>query len=123
MLRACALQYARNWDHNLTLVEFAYSNSYHSSIDMAPYEALYERRYRTPICWEEVEERKLSKVELIDHTKEIVSKIREKLKASQDRQKSYADTRRQPLQFNVGDHVFLKISPLKGSLRFSKKGK
>jgi len=90
---------------------------------MAPYEALYERRYRTPICWEEVEERKLSKVELIDHTKEIVSKIREKLKASQDRQKSYADTRRQPLQFNVGDHVFLKISPLKGSLRFSKKGK
>jgi len=83
---------------------------------MALYEALYGRRCRTPICWEEVRERKLSKVELIDHTKEIVNKIREKLKAAQDRQKSYADTRRRPLEFNVGDQVFLKVSPLKRSL-------
>jgi len=90
---------------------------------MAPYEALDGRRCRTSICWEEVGERKLWKVELTDHTKEIVSKIREKLKATQDRQKSYADTRRRPLEFNVGDHVCLKVSPLKGSLRFSKKEK
>jgi len=123
MLRACALQYAGNWDHNLPLAEFAYDNSYHSSIDIAPYEALYERRCKTPICWEEVGERKLSKVELIDHTKEIVKKIREKLKAAQDRQKSYADTWRRPLEFDVGDHVFLTVSPLKGSLRFGEKGK
>jgi len=82
MLRACALEYARNWDHNLPLVEFAYNNSYHSNIDMPQYEALYGRRCRTPICWEEVGERKLSKVELIDHTKEIVKKIREKLRAA-----------------------------------------
>jgi len=107
MLRACALEYAGNWDHNLPLVEFAYNNSYHSSIDMAPYEDLYGRRCRTPICWEEVGERKLSKVELIDHTKEIMNKIREKLRAAQDRQRSYADTRRRPLEFDVGDHVFL----------------
>jgi len=111
MLRACSL------------VEFAYNNSYHSSIDMAPYEALYGRRCRTPVCWNEVGERKLSKIELIDQTREIVSRIREKLRVAQDRQKSYAVTRRRPLQFNIEDHVFLKVSPLKGSLRFGQKGK
>jgi len=79
MLRACALEYTGNWDHNLPLVKFAYNNSYHSSIDMAPYEALYARRCRTPICWDEVGERKLSKSELIDQTREIVNRIWEKL--------------------------------------------
>jgi len=62
MLRACALEYAGNWDQNLPLVEFAYNNSYHSSIYRAPYKALYGRRCRTPICWEEVGERSLSKI-------------------------------------------------------------
>ena len=76
------------------MVEFAYNNSYHSSIDMALYEALYGRRCRNPICWDEVGERKLSKVELIEQTNEIVNKIREKLQAAQDRQKSYADIQR-----------------------------
>jgi len=90
---------------------------------MAPYEALYGRRCRTPVCWDEVGERRLSKVELIDQTIEIVQKIMERLRAAQDRQKSYADVRRRPLIFNVGDHVFLKVSPLKGNLRFRKKGK
>jgi len=123
MLQACALDYIGNWDHNLPLVEFACNNSYHSSIDMAPYEALYGRRCRTPVCWDEVGERKLSKIELINQTREIISRIREKLRAAQDRQKSCADTRRRPLEFNVGDHVFLKVSPLKGSLRFGQKGK
>jgi len=105
------------------MVEFAYNNSYHSSTDMASYKALYGKRCRTPICWEEEGERRLLKVELIDQTKEIVRKIREKLKAAQDSQKSYADTRRRPLEFDVRDHVFLKVSPLKGSLQFSEKGK
>jgi len=123
MLRACALEYTRNWDHNLTLVEFAYNNSYNFSIDMMPYEALYGRRCRTPICWDEVRERKLSKIELIDQTREVVNRIWGKLRAAQHRQKSYADTRRRPLEFNVRDHVFLKVSPLKGSLRFGQKGK
>jgi len=66
MLRACTLEYFGSWDHNLPLVEFAYNNNYHSSIDMAPYEALYGRRCRTPVCWNEVRERKLSKIKLID---------------------------------------------------------
>jgi len=123
MLRACALNCAGKWDRHLPLAEFAYNNSYHSSIEMAPYEALYRRRCRTPVCWDEVGERKLSRVELIDQTKEIIQKIRERLRAAQDRQKSYTDVRRRPLIFNIGDHVFLKISPSKGSLRFGKKAK
>jgi len=90
---------------------------------MTPYEALYGRRCRTPVCWDEVGERKLSKVELIDQTIEIIQKIRERLRAAQDRQKSYANVHRGPLLFNIGDHVFLKVSPLKGNLRFGKKGK
>jgi len=77
-LRACALDYAGSWDHHLPLAEFAYNNSYHSSIEMAPYEALYGRRCRTPICWDEVGERRLSKVELIDQTNEVIRRIREK---------------------------------------------
>ena len=122
MLRACALDYTRNWDRHLPLAEFAYNNSYHS-IEMVPYEALYGRRCRTPICWDEVGERRLSKVELIDQTIEIVQTIRERLRAAQDRQNSYADECRRPLIFNIGEHVFLKVSPLKGNLRFGQKEK
>jgi len=79
MLRSCALEYTEICDRNLPLVEFAYNNSYHSSIDVAPYEALYGRRCRCPVCWNEVGERKLSKIELIDQTREIVNGIRGKL--------------------------------------------
>jgi len=89
---------------------------------MEPYEALYGKRCRTPVCWDEAGETKLSKVELIDQTKEIINKIREKLRAAQDRQKSYADLHRRPFACDVGEHVFLKVSPLKGSLRFGQKG-
>jgi len=88
MLQACALDYGGNWDHHLPFAEFSYNNSYHSNIEMVPYEALYGRRCRTPVCWDEVKERRLSKVELIDQTIEIVRKIRERLRAAQDRQKS-----------------------------------
>jgi len=123
MLRACGLEYAGNWDHNIPLVEFSYNNSYHSSIEMAPYEALYGRRCRTPVRWNEVGERRLSKVELIDQTINVVNKIRERLRAAQDRRKSYADVRHRPLIFDVGGHVFLKVSPLKGNLRFRQRGK
>ena len=68
-------------------------------------------------------DRKLSKIELIEQTQDTITKVRVKLRAAQDRQKSYADVRRQPLEFSVGDHVFLKVSPLKYSIRFGQKGK
>jgi len=82
MLRACALNKVGSWDHNLPLVEFAYDNSYHTSIGMALYEALYGRRCRTPVCWEEVGEREPSKVKLIDQTKETVNIIKKRLQAA-----------------------------------------
>ena len=75
------------------------------------------------VCWEEVGEREPSKVELIDQTKVIVSMIRKRLHAAQSPQKSYAHNRRRPLEFNVGDHVFFKVSALKGSVHFGQKGK
>jgi len=91
MLRACTLDYAGSWDHNLPSVEFAYNNSYHSSIRMAPYMVLYGQHYRTPVYWEEVGEKEPLKVKLIDQTKEIVSKNKEKTTDCPKCQKSYAD--------------------------------
>lgn len=123
MLRACTLEFKGSWDTHLRWMEFAYNNSYHSSIEMAPFEALYGRRCRTPVCWSEVGERKLVGPEMVQMATEKVKIIQERLKMAQDRQKSYADRRRKDLEFEVGDKVFLKLSPWKGILRFGKRGK
>ena len=123
MLRACVMEFKGSWDNYLALIEFAYNNSYHSSIGMAPYEALYGRKCRTPVCWDEVGERRLIGLEIVQDTTEKVNMIRERLKIANDRQKSYADNRRRDLKFEIGDQVFLKISPWKGVLRFGKRGK
>ena len=123
MLRACVMEFKGSWDNYLSLIEFAYNNSYQSSIGMAPYEALYGRKCRTPVCWDEVGERRLIGLEIVQDTTEKVNMIRELLKIANDRKKSYADNRRRDLQFEIGDQVFLKISPWKGVLRFGKQGK
>jgi len=123
MLRACALDWAGHWDEHLPLIEFAYNNSYHSSIGMAPYEALYGRPCRSPVCWSDVGERQLIGPEIVQMYAEKVDVIRQRLATAQSRQKSYADRRRRVLMFEVGDHVFLKISPSRGVMRFGKKGK
>ncbi|EOX94106.1 DNA/RNA polymerases superfamily protein [Theobroma cacao] len=104
-----------SWDKHLPLVEFAYNNSFQSNIEMAPYEALYGRKCRTSLCWDEVGERKLVIVELIDLTNDKVKVIRERLKIAQDRQNNYSDKRRKDLEFEVNDKVFLKVSPWKVS--------
>ncbi|KAL6323506.1 hypothetical protein AAG906_039083 [Vitis piasezkii] len=109
---ACALDLKGNWDDYLPLVEFAYNNSFQASIGMAPFEALYGRRCRSPVCWDDVGEKKLLGLELVQLTVEKVSLIKERLKAAQSRQKSYADNRKRDLEFEVGDHVFLKVSPM-----------
>ena len=96
---------------HLSLVEFAYKNSYQASIDMAPYEAPYGRQCQTPLYWDEIGEQKLDDVELIEATSEKIKIIRERLKATQDHQKGYVDTRRRDLEFEVGDMVFLKVAP------------
>ncbi|KAL6225843.1 hypothetical protein ACLB2K_004692 [Fragaria x ananassa] len=123
MLRSCALQFRGSWDKNLSLMELAYNNSFHSSIGMAPFEALYGKQCRTPLCWNEVGERELCDPEIIHDTNEKIKVVRDRLKAAQSRQKSYTDVRRKDLEFQVGDWVFLKLSPWKGVLRFDKRGK
>ncbi|GKE26151.1 putative reverse transcriptase domain-containing protein [Tanacetum coccineum] len=95
MLRACVMDFRKGWDRHLPLVDFSY-NIYHTSIKAAPFEALYGRKCRSPICWTE---------------------------AARDSQKSYADNRRKLLEFQVGDKVLLKVSPGKGVIRFGKWGK
>ncbi|GKC81401.1 hypothetical protein Tco_1137118 [Tanacetum coccineum] len=89
----------------------------------APFEALYGRKCRSPIMWDEVEKGQLIGPELVQETIENISQIKDRLKAARDRQKSYADKRRKPLEFSVGDYVLLKVSPWKGVVRFGKKGK
>ena len=122
-MRACALDHEGSWEEHLPLVEFAYNNSYHSNIGMAPYEALYGRPCRTPTCWNEVSERQLVGLEILQQYEEKVDLIWKRLVAAQSRQKSYADRRRIPLEFEIGDFVFLKVSPTKGVARFGKRGK
>nr|GEY67374.1 putative reverse transcriptase domain-containing protein [Tanacetum cinerariifolium] len=95
----------RGWERNLPLGEFSYNNSYHASIKAAPFEALYDRKCRSPVCWAEI------------------IQIKQRLQAARDRQKSYVDVRRKPLEFQVGDKVMLKVSPWKGVVRFGKRGK
>ena len=99
MLRACILDHKGSWEEHLPLVEFAYNNSYQASIQMAPYEALYGRSCRSPLCWTEVGESSITGPDLIRDTSEKVSLIRQWLLTAQSRQKSYADVRRQPLEF------------------------
>ncbi|KAD3640486.1 hypothetical protein E3N88_29709 [Mikania micrantha] len=123
MLRACVLDFGGSWDSHLPLVEFSYNNSHHSSIQCAPFEALYERKCRLPVCWTEIGESQLIGPELIQETTDKIFKIRERIKTVRDRQKSYGDRRRKPLEFAIGDKVLLKVSPWKGVVRFTKKGK
>ena len=123
MLRACVLDFGGNWDLHLPLVEFSYNNSYHTSIQCAPYEALYGRKCRSPLSWLEIGDRQLSRPDVVQETTDKIKIIKERLKTARDRQKSYADNRRKPLEFQVGDRVLLKISPWKGIVRFGKKNK
>ena len=123
MLRACVLNHKGSWEEHLPLVEFAYNNNYQASIQMVPYEALYGRPCRSPLCWTEVGESSITGPDLIRDTSEKVSLIRQCLPMAQSWQKSYADVRRRPLEFEVRDHVFLKVMPKRGVGRFGKRGK
>ncbi|KAL0543836.1 hypothetical protein IC582_018941 [Cucumis melo] len=123
MLRACALEFPGSWDSHLHLMEFAYNNSYQATIGMAPFEALYGRCCRSPVCWGEVGEQRLMGPELVQSTNEAIQKIRSRMHTAQSRQKSYADVRRKDLEFEIGDKVFLKVAPMKGVLRFERRGK
>ncbi|GJV74315.1 putative reverse transcriptase domain-containing protein [Tanacetum coccineum] len=123
MLRACAIDFGKGWVNHLPLVEFSYNNSYHASIKAAPFEALYGRKCRSPVCWTEVGEAQILGPELIQETTEKIIQIKQRMQAARDRQKSYADLKRKPMEFQVGDKVMLKVSPWKGVVHFGKRGK
>ncbi|PKA45972.1 hypothetical protein AXF42_Ash019733 [Apostasia shenzhenica] len=87
---------------------------------MIPYKALYGRRCQSPVCWFEIGERAMFGPELIDEATEKVKQIQERLQVAQDRQKKYYDANHLHIEFEVDDHVFLKVSPMKGVTRFEK---
>ena len=105
------------------MIEFAYNNSFQSSIGMATYEALYGRKCRTPVCWTELNEHKRIGPDIVKDTEEKVQVIRQRLKTASDRQKSYANLKRRDIEYNMGDKVFLKVSPWRKILRFGQRGK
>ena len=123
MLRACVIDHKGSWEEHFPLVEFAYNSSYQERIQMTPYEALYGRPCRTLISWTVVGESFITSPDLIRDTSEKVSLIRQRLLTAQSQQKSYADVLRRPLEFKVEDHVFLKVMPKRGVVRFGKRGK
>ncbi|KAA0046943.1 pol protein [Cucumis melo var. makuwa] len=123
MLRACALEFPGSWDSHLHLMEFAYNNNFQATIGMTPFEALYGKCCRSPVCWGEVGEQRLMGPELVQSTNKAIQRIRSRMQTAQSRQKSYADVRRKDVEFDVGDKVFLKVAPMKGVLRFEKRGK
>ncbi|GKA08284.1 putative ribonuclease H-like domain-containing protein [Tanacetum coccineum] len=118
MLRACVIDFGKGWVKHLPLAEFSYNNSYHASIKAALYEALYGRKCRSLVCWAEVGEAQLTGPELIQEIMEKIIMIKQRMQAAQDRQKSYADRKRKPMEFEIGDRVMLKVSPWKGVVRF-----
>jgi hypothetical protein len=123
MLRACALKYGKSWDKSLPYAEFSYNNSYQASIKMAPCEALYGRQCRTPLFWSQTGESQVFGPDVLKDAEKQVQMVRERLKVAQTRQKSYADKRMRDLSFEVGDFVYLKVSPMRGTRRFKVKRK
>ena len=108
------------WEKYLPLVEFSYNNSFHSSIRMPPYEALYGRPCRTSLSWDRLEYRVTVGPDLIQEMEEQVIQIRQRLKEAHDRQKSYVDAQRTDQIYKVGDQVFIHIMPNKSTIQFLK---
>ncbi|GJS02745.1 reverse transcriptase domain-containing protein [Tanacetum coccineum] len=116
------MNFGKGWERHLPLVEFSYNNSYHASIKAAPFEAIYGRKCRSTVFWAEVGDVQLTGPEIIHETTEKIVQIRQRFQAARDRQRSYANVRRKPLEFQVEDRVMLKVSPRKGVIRFGKRG-
>ncbi|GKE98987.1 putative reverse transcriptase domain-containing protein [Tanacetum coccineum] len=123
MLRTYAINFGKGWVNHLPLVEFSYNNSGHASIKAVPFEALYGRKCRSPVCWAEVGQVQLTGPEIVQETTEKIIQIKQRMQATRDRQKSYTDLKRKPMEFQVGDKVMLKVSPWKGVVCFGKRGK
>nr|GEW03880.1 putative reverse transcriptase domain-containing protein [Tanacetum cinerariifolium] len=112
-----------SWVNHLSLVEFSYNNTYHASIKAAPFEALYDQKCRSPVCWVEVGEVKFLGPEIVQETTEKIIQIKKRIKATCDRQKSYSDLKRKMMEFQVGYRVMLNVSPWKRVVHFGKREK
>ncbi|GJW36282.1 putative reverse transcriptase domain-containing protein [Tanacetum coccineum] len=123
MLRTYVIDFGKGWVNHLLLVEFSYNNSYHASIKAAPFEALYGRNCHSPVCWAKVGQVQLTGSEIVQETTEKIIQIKQRMQAARDRQKSYADLKHKPMDFQVRDKVMLKVSPWKWVLCFGKRGK
>lgn len=123
MLRACVIDFQGSCDEHLDLIEFSYNNSYHNSIEMAPYEALYGQKCRSPLCWNDRSDTVVLGPQFLQDAQKKIKVIREKMKAARSRQKSYADLKRNHAEYRVGEKVWLRISPTKNLMRFGRKGK
>jgi hypothetical protein len=123
VLRACVLNYHDKWNKCLSLAEFSYGNSYKESLRMAPFEALFGHRCRKPLNWIEPGERMIFGLDLVTKAEEIVHRIQSNLIATKAQQESYATKRCQPLEFEAGDQVYLRVSPMQGVKRFGTKVK
>jgi hypothetical protein len=122
MLCACALNDGPKWDKHLPLAEFSYNNSYQESIKMSPVKALYERPYRIPLSWSESGKRVIFSPDIVTEREKKVKQIRVNILTAQSHQKSYANKRHNPLEFEVGDHVYHRVSLMKGVRHFNIKG-
>ncbi|GKC06438.1 putative reverse transcriptase domain-containing protein [Tanacetum coccineum] len=123
MLRACVIDIGNGWDRHLSLIGFSYNNSYRTSIKAAPFKVIYGRKCHLPVYWAEVGDTQLTGLEIIHETTEKIVQIKQRIQAARDRQKSYADVRCKPLEFQKGNKVMLKVSPWKGVIHFGKRGK
>nr|GEW78686.1 retrotransposon protein, putative, Ty3-gypsy subclass [Tanacetum cinerariifolium] len=121
--RASVIDFGKGWVNHLPLAEFSYNNNYHASIKAAPYEVLYSRKCRSPVCWAEVGEAQLTGPKMIQEIMEKIVLIKQRIQAAQDRQKSYTDLKQKPMEFENKDRVMLKVLPWKGVVRFGKQGK
>jgi hypothetical protein len=122
MLRVYVLEHPGSRDHNLSWAEFSYNNSYQESIKTAPFEVLYGHRCRTPLNWIEPGEKVIFGPDLVEEAESIVRRVQENLKVAKSRQETYANKRRRSLEFEVGNRVYLRVSPMKGVKRFGVKG-
>jgi hypothetical protein len=122
MLGAYVMKHPGSKDKNFPWAEFSYNNSYQESLKIAPFEVLYGCHCRTPFNWIEPEEKVIFGLDIVDEAEATVRRIQDNLRAAKSRQECYTNKGCQPLEFEVGDHVYLKVSPMKGVKRFGMKG-
>ena len=117
MLRMYVITKSNKWEDYLCLVEFAYNNGYQTSAKLSPFEILYDRKCTTPISWDNPADRLMVGPEMLQEMENMVRKVQQNLKEAHNRKKSSADQKRRHLEFQVGDHVYLKVKARKISLK------